>query len=177
MQLNAEYSPVERFHILVSRCQFLTLATADSSGTPWSAPLYFACDQQLVFYVVTAKDSRHAQDIGQNPRVAISFFDPSSVPGNVDGAQLAAHAHEVNGHELDHAISIYFGRRFSADSEREPHLDSNQYLGDALPRFFALNPTRVFVRQLPKVGWDQREEIPIDQLQVQAGDKMAEVTT
>jgi hypothetical protein len=88
------------------------------------------------------------------------------VPGNVDGAQVAAQAHELNGMELEHAIAVYFARRFPAKSERQPHLNPDQYLGDALPRFFALNPTGVFVRQLPKLGWDQREEIPIGQLRL-----------
>lgn len=51
------------------------LATADSSGKPHAAAVYFTHDKQLNIYFVTKKDTKKSHNLQVNPHAAIAIFD------------------------------------------------------------------------------------------------------
>ena len=76
--------------------RLLTLATV--SDKPWICTVYYVLDEQLNFYFLSDRDSRHVREILKNNQVAISVAD--SDQGFLDpkvGIQLEGIASEITG--------------------------------------------------------------------------------
>lgn len=54
------------------------LATADASGKPHAATVYFTFDQVLNLYFVTKRGTQKSRNLAANPRAAIAVFDTAS---------------------------------------------------------------------------------------------------
>ena len=59
---------------LIEATPYLTLATADASGKPWSNPVYFAHDQAFTLYWVSFRQTVHSANIRVRPQVGISLL-------------------------------------------------------------------------------------------------------
>lgn len=61
----------------------LSLATADKSGFPWASPVvYKFSEAEQAFYFISSPDSRHIQNILENPNVAFSLYDATKTLEN-----------------------------------------------------------------------------------------------
>ena len=92
--------PAEAARILREETTF-ALATADASGAPAAAPVYFVADEEGVLYWLSARASLHSRD--------------AEVAGWAAGAVWAATPHwrEIRGVQLEGAV-----RRLDAPGER-----------------------------------------------------------
>lgn len=54
------------------------LASADNTGKPHAATVYFTFDKQLNLYFITKKETQKSRNLQANPRAAIAIFDVSS---------------------------------------------------------------------------------------------------
>ena len=54
------------------------LATADSSGQPHAATIYFTVDDELNLYFMTKEKTRKHRNIIANPKVSVAVFEPST---------------------------------------------------------------------------------------------------
>ncbi len=91
---------------------FCSIATVDGKGV-WSNPVYFAWDNEYIFYFISQMPSRHMQNLKKNNRIAISVYKTEQ-KGDVIGIQLEGVAEiisEKDGkEEIQHAYDTYYGR-------------------------------------------------------------------
>ena len=73
---------------IISSNHYLCLATADRNAVPWSSPLAYVYDPKGgVFYFISHTESRHINNINENPQVSFSVYNSSQIPGNAFGIQ------------------------------------------------------------------------------------------
>lgn len=156
---------LEKTYNIITSNNYLCLSTSAADGKPWSAPLYYAYDSELLFYFFSAKDSLHARHIRDNSLVAFSIFNSSLPPEDADGVQIEATARQVHLLELPHVISTYYRRRFPDEKERSQHEHvPMDFRGISLRRFFRLSPIHVYTLDPNFSQVDQRVEVPIPNL-------------
>jgi uncharacterized protein YhbP (UPF0306 family) len=95
---------------LIDTTYYLTLATADSSGTPHASPVYFAPHGYGEFYWISSPNVTHSINIHGRPQVSITIFDSTQTPGSGRGIYFTATAAPVPPAELDAGITIYNSR-------------------------------------------------------------------
>jgi uncharacterized protein YhbP (UPF0306 family) len=106
---------------------YMVLGTADSSGTPWVSPVYYAPAGYLEFFWISAPDARHSQNIIARREVSIVVFD-SSVPIDTgQGVYMTAVAEQIDGEEVTDGIELFSrrslahgGRPFTTDDVQAP---------------------------------------------------------
>jgi pyridoxine/pyridoxamine 5'-phosphate oxidase len=99
---------------LLAHASFLTLATADSSGTPWASPVWFAARDLSEFVWASKPGARHSRNIAERPRVSIVIFDSSAEPGEGTGLYIAADAALVDDAGFDESLALYNERSKAA---------------------------------------------------------------
>jgi nitroimidazol reductase NimA-like FMN-containing flavoprotein (pyridoxamine 5'-phosphate oxidase superfamily) len=80
---------------------YMTLATADAGGVPWASPVWFATEDERVFYWVSDPNARHSRNIAARPEIAIVIFDSTVTPGDAQAVYMAARAEQVEPAQLD----------------------------------------------------------------------------
>ena len=106
---------------------YMVLGTADSSGTPWVSPVYYAHAGYREFFWISAPDAKHSRNIVARREVSIVVFD-SSVPIDTgQGVYMSAVAEHVDGDEVTDGIELFSrrslghaGRPFTEDDVRAP---------------------------------------------------------
>jgi pyridoxine/pyridoxamine 5'-phosphate oxidase len=104
----------DEFERIAAAQSFMTLATADETGRPWSSPVWFATADFVSFCWVSSPGTRHSRNLAVRPELAITIFDSRQAPGTGEGAYLSAVAALVPDEEVDSGMAI-----FSAKSERQ----------------------------------------------------------
>jgi nitroimidazol reductase NimA-like FMN-containing flavoprotein (pyridoxamine 5'-phosphate oxidase superfamily) len=95
---------------IVDSIRYLTLATVDAAGTPWSTPVYFAADDALeCFFWMSAETSQHSRNIAAHPAVSLAVFDSTVPPYQGRCVYASGTAEIVTGDELRSALEIYPG--------------------------------------------------------------------
>ncbi len=78
-----------------------SLATLDSDGV-WACSLFFVYDNDFNLYFMSENGTRHMANLRENPRVAVSIYDPKKVMVNVQvGIEIIGVASEVPEEMLD----------------------------------------------------------------------------
>jgi nitroimidazol reductase NimA-like FMN-containing flavoprotein (pyridoxamine 5'-phosphate oxidase superfamily)/predicted kinase len=127
---------------LIAENAYLTLATVDERGAPWSTPVWFAPDGRTGFVWASKPGARHSLNLTTNPLVAISIFDSSRPPGDGSAVYAAARAEEVDERGRDVALAIYNAR----SAERGlPEWSLEQLSGDARHRLYRATVTEMYV--------------------------------
>lgn len=106
---------VKRAQQLLEENQYLTLATADASGRPWSSTVWYTAWQRsrseewlaVEFIWLSRPDARHSKNLLQRPEVGISIFNSAQPAGTGDGLQFAARAGLVPSVQLDEAAATF----------------------------------------------------------------------
>src|SRR4051794_18360219 len=81
---------------VLDRNRYLTLATADRDGRPWSSPVWFASEDHRSFWWVSRPDAVHSRNIAARPDVAAVVFDSTVVPGTAQAVYLRATAAQID---------------------------------------------------------------------------------
>lgn len=97
---------------LLEEVRVMTLATC-VQDVPWTCTVAFAYDENLNLYFISNAQTRHAQEIAQNPRVAVAMHEHQNPydPRKVKGLQLQGRAEALLGQEAVRALVTYI-RRF-----------------------------------------------------------------
>ena len=86
----------------------LTLATSGVEQHPHAAPVYFAADERLNLYFFSDPDSRHIQDLVDNPQVAGAIYPEVQGWREIRGLQLHGRVDLVESGEVwAHAWAHY----------------------------------------------------------------------
>src|SRR5919112_6796163 len=97
-------------HGIMDAILYMVLATADASGRPWAAPVYFAHSGYQEFFWVSSPEATHSRNIAVRPQVSIVIFDSRVPVGSGQGVYMAASAEETSGDTLERGIEV-FSRR------------------------------------------------------------------
>ena len=127
---------------IVSENSYLTLATADTAGTPWANPVWFAAQGLEQFVWASKPGSRHSQNIAARPSVGIVIFDSTVAPGQASAVYVEAEAAEVHGADWEAALALYSGRSVA---QGLPVWTAAELTGDARHRLYRARATRVYV--------------------------------
>jgi nitroimidazol reductase NimA-like FMN-containing flavoprotein (pyridoxamine 5'-phosphate oxidase superfamily) len=137
---------------------YCCIATVDGKGV-WSNPVYFAWDNNFVFYFISQMNSRHMQNLDKNQRIAFSVYKTEQ-KDNVVGIQIEGMAKILSPkdskEEIQHAYDTYYGRAGSGP-------DVQGYIN---------NPTWLYVKIIPEKIYyfdtrffeEERQEVPISKL-------------
>ncbi len=99
----------ERAQALLHDHHVLTLAT-QADGFPWAAAVFYACDGlDLIF--LSKPQTRHARNLAQDPRCAVTIQRDYSDWPQIKGIQAEGLCHELQGAERERAVALY-GQRF-----------------------------------------------------------------
>jgi len=85
---------------IIESNHYLCLATADKAGLPWSSPLAYVYDPKGVFYFISHTQSRHIDNIKDNPQVAFSVYNSAQIPGNAFGIQGSGRVELIDGADI-----------------------------------------------------------------------------
>jgi hypothetical protein len=77
---------------IIAANRYLTLATADADGLPWSSPVYFSPGAPGEFLWVSRPEADHSRNIAVRPAVSLTIFDSHQEPGTGQGLYVRAHA-------------------------------------------------------------------------------------
>lgn len=149
----------EKAKHIISTNNYMVLATSDKKLKPWANPVFYVYDKEYNFYFLSAIDSRHAENITENPQVGVAIFDSTQRVGQSDGVQIEAKAEEVGKKNVEEVITLYGNRLFpmpkiSPTERYEPE----QYVAPSEFRFFKVAPIKVYV-----TGVDRRVEVDLSE--------------
>ena len=83
----------ERIIKFIKRHHVLNLATVSEGGLPYCAACFYAYDAERNRLIFTSnEDTRHAQEMAQNPNVACAITLETRIVGKVQGTQICGRA-------------------------------------------------------------------------------------
>jgi hypothetical protein len=127
---------------VVEANDYLTIATADTGGTPWATPVWFAADGLAQFFWVSRMTRRHSDNIEERPEVALAIFDSTTPVGEAEAVYVQAIAGRVDDADLGAALAV-FGEKSLARGLRV--WESADVTGEAPHRLYVARATEVFV--------------------------------
>jgi hypothetical protein len=77
---------------IIDNNRYMVLATADADGVPWVSPVWFATEDERVFYWISDPNARHSRNIAVRPEIAIVIFDSMVTPGDAQAIYMEARA-------------------------------------------------------------------------------------
>lgn len=137
-----EFDPAGAARALVDASTYLTLATADASGRPWSTPVWFAERGLCDFCWVSRTTTRHSRNIAARPAVALSIFDSRVPVGQAVAVYVAAEASICDGDELDAALAVFNAKSVA---QALPSWPVERVTGEAPHRLYLAKAVDVWV--------------------------------
>jgi len=141
---------VKRAHQLLEENQYLTLATSDATGRPWSSTVWYTAWQcsrseerlTVEFIWLSRPDARHSKNLLQRPEVGISIFNSAQPAGTGDGLQFAARAELVPSGQLDKAAAAFSTASLTAGGGAWTRAQVEE---PALPRLYLARPESAYL--------------------------------
>jgi pyridoxine/pyridoxamine 5'-phosphate oxidase len=96
---------------------YMTLATADGTGSPWASPVWFAHQDYREFIWMSRPDARHSQNLSARPQIGIVIFDSTVSPRRRQAVYVEGVALELSGAARDQRIETYSRRSEAAGLE------------------------------------------------------------
>lgn len=97
---------------------YMTIGTADGSGTPWVSPVYYAPEEYSEFFWVSYPEARHSRNIEVRPQVSIVIFDSRTPINTGQAVYMSGLAQQVPEEDLERGIDV-FSRRSVAHGAAE----------------------------------------------------------
>jgi len=118
---------VEAKKILKSEI-YTTVSSAGEDNVPWVTPLYFAVNDNYVFYWVSPKDSWHAKNIKHNSKLSWVCFDSHAPKWTGMGVYFTGKCEELTEEaEIKLGLTLIFNRLEEKVPEAEEYLGNNTY--------------------------------------------------
>lgn len=80
---------------IVDTVKYLTLATVDTRGDPWNAPVFGMCDDAFNCYWGSYVGTQHSKNIELNGKVYIAIYDSTVAPGTGWGVYIRGVASKI----------------------------------------------------------------------------------
>jgi hypothetical protein len=89
---------------------YMTIGTADGSGTPWVSPVYYAREGYSEYFWVSYPEARHSRNIEVRPQVSIVIFDSRTPINTGQAVYMTGLAEQVSEEDLDRGIDVFSQR-------------------------------------------------------------------
>ena len=138
----------------------MTLATC-AGGLPWAATVFYASDD-LRLYFFSAPDSRHAQNLSANPRIAVTIQEDYKDWRKIKGIQMEGKVAPVDGVlEKAKAMAIYAGKYPEVIKLFTDPASGLFYKAFLKVKFYCVSPERAFFINNEQ-GFGKRQELVIE---------------
>jgi hypothetical protein len=87
--------PNETARAILSRIEYATIATVDTEGNPWNAPVYVAFDDAYTFYWGSHTESQHSKNIHANGKAFLVLYNSTMRPGTGEGVYIKVVCSEI----------------------------------------------------------------------------------
>ena len=152
---------VVRARKLLEENQYLTLATSDTTGRPWSSTVWYTAWQRsrsgemlaVEFIWLSRPEALHSRNLLQRPEVGISIFNSAQPAGTGDGLQFAARAEPVPSALLDEVADVFSKASLAAGGGAWTRVQVEE---PALPRLYLARTESAYL-----LGNGTRVEIPL----------------
>ncbi|MCA9391937.1 pyridoxamine 5'-phosphate oxidase family protein [candidate division WWE3 bacterium] len=155
---------VEMAKGIIEANQYMTIASCDESGNAWASTVCYAYDDDYKFYWVSFPNTKHQQNIKNNPNISFTIFDSHQDWGNGDGVQIEATAQQVSLTDLPHATKVYFSRNYPYGKNKVATAYGDglrKLLQGKIYHFCKATPTKVWVPD-PDADVDARVEVKLN---------------
>lgn len=154
-------NPIEIAKNILSKINYMTIATVTPDGKPWNSPVQHVVDDELNLYWFSDINSQHSINISDNDKVFIVIFDSTAPIGAGKGLYLEAIASIVDlAQEIDKVIALKYSSPFKYDHE--------DFVGNSPRRVYKAVPTKAWLNDAEFSGdkflRDVRTEININDL-------------
>ncbi|WP_188435488.1 pyridoxamine 5'-phosphate oxidase family protein [Microbacterium murale] len=127
---------------IVDGIRYLTLATVDAGGVPWSTPVYFVADDELeFFYWMSSATSQHSRNIAAHPEVSLAVFDSTVPPYYGRCVYASGVAEMLVGDELQGGLEVYPG----SDERGGSEVTEDDVTGASPWRLYRVHATALWV--------------------------------
>lgn len=121
--------------------RYVVLATADSTGTPWATPVWFARNERD-FYWVSRPGTQHSRNIAENGDIALVVHNSQVPVGSASAFYARAMAGEVPADEVDAGMAVFSGEN---DAQGLEPFGVADVTGDAELRLYRASVTEAWV--------------------------------
>ena len=120
---------------ILSNIRYVTIATASKEAEPWGTPVLAVFDEQYNCYWTSLSNTQHSKNIQENPRVYLTCFDSTVLPGNGGGVYIKARAEEMTiPVDIARAAELLYARK------NKEVRKADEFLGDSLKRMYKATP-------------------------------------
>jgi hypothetical protein len=155
---------LERATEVLRTIRYATVATADLQARPWNSPVYSAHDDELNIFWISDKQNKHSQNVRQNPRAFIVFYDSTVPLGQGEGLYFSATVSE-----LSDPRDIQIARELVDGSDSS---GMEEYSGNGVCRIYRATPENAWINTVEArdgiIVRDYRIEIPLSELRLAA---------
>ena len=144
---------------IISQNEYLTLATMNDEGKPWTCILAYCFDKDYSFYFVSLPTSQHARHFTKNNGVAFSIFDSHQEFGTGVGLQIEAEAMEVHSTMGNEVEKLYFSRVYPYGTINNGFVKGLRVLlKNGTYKFYKLTPRDIWIND-PGADTDKRVKV------------------
>lgn len=144
---------------MIENAHYISLSTTDGLH-PWTAPLYFANDENYNLYYVSRKDTLHSKHIYKNPNVSFCIFDTKSTDFSAQGLQASGIAEEVGLKEALKAMTVLYKKKHPTVADLSKiKFNLKEVTGAINNRIYKITPQHVFLLDPKNPDMDTRIEV------------------
>lgn len=147
--------------------KYMCLATSNLEGNVWAAPMTYVVDEDLNIYFHSALDSRHIENIKENPNVSFAIYDSNLLLGEIDGIQGSAIVGQLEDDKVPMVHKMFFEKHMPVEEMRikfAPPVES--FLAEQFPpkRFFKMVPSELYKKDLENFMVARRAKLELKEL-------------
>ncbi|HMO18134.1 MAG TPA: pyridoxamine 5'-phosphate oxidase family protein [Oligoflexia bacterium] len=155
----------ERTRELISKIEYLNIATSTLSGNPWNTPVYAVANDHLIFYWSSWKDAQHSINIRSNSKVFCTLYDTTRKRGDNNRRCLYFDGVAT---EIERESEILKGIQLLYPTEMN-EMNPVDFSGDGLRRIYSVTPVNAWLndiseRQVTSQTIKMRIEINLEKL-------------
>ncbi len=131
---------VTRAKHILEQILYITIATVDTVGEPWNAPVFSAHDEQYNFYWGSHRDSQHSKNIRTTKKAFFVIYDSTVQAGKGEGVYIQASVTEIS-----NPTEIEVAHKLLSDRHTIPYWKLDELKGDAPIRLYKPTPLKIWM--------------------------------
>ncbi len=125
---------------ILANIRYITIASASTEAEPWGTPVLAVFDDQYNCYWTSLNNTQHSKNIKENPRVYLTCFDSTVLPGEGGGVYIQAQAVEMTDPaEITRVAELLYVRK------NKPVRKAEEFLEDSLKRMYKATPRKFWI--------------------------------
>lgn len=152
---------------LLVNSKYMCLATNGLEENAWAAPMTYVVDEDLNIYFHSALDSRHIENIKENPVVSFAIYDSSLTLGEIDGLQGTAIVGQLEDEKVPEIHEMFFKKHLPVEEIRVKFAPpAAAFLSEQFPqkRFFKMKIDDLYKKDIENMVVSRRLKVELNNL-------------